>query len=66
MSKYENEFSNFPYQKITRHNFRNIDDNVAPIINQINALRTQCLYDKAAEIIQSNFNILSHNTLLMV
>ena len=60
MAKYENEFSKFPYQKITRHNFRNIDDNIAPVINQINALRIQGLYNEAADVIQNNFNILSH------
>ena len=60
MAKYENEFSNFPYQKIIRHNFRNVDDNVTNIINHINSLRTQGLYSQAASIIKKNFNILSH------
>ena len=32
MAKYEREFSLFPEKKITLHNFKNVDDNIAPII----------------------------------
>ena len=60
MAEYEREFSNFPEKKITLHNFKNVDDTIAPIINQINTLRTQGLYNQAARIIQNNFDILSH------
>ena len=59
MSQYENEFSNFPNKKITRHNFKNIDDNIASIINQINALRSQGLYNQASRIIENNKDILA-------
>jgi len=58
MTEYENEFSNFPLKKITRHNFKNIDDNIASIINQINALRSRGLYNQASRIIQNNSDIL--------
>lgn len=58
MANYENEFSNFPFQKITKHNFKNVNDNVASIINQINELRSQGLYDQAARVIQNNSDIL--------
>lgn len=60
MAKYENEFSSFPLKKITKHNFKNVDDNIAPIINQITALRAQGLYNQASRIVQSNFDVLSH------
>ena len=60
MAEYSREFSNFPSQKITRHDFKNIDDNIAPVINQINSLRTQGLYNQAARIIQQNFDVLTH------
>lgn len=60
MAEYEREFSNFPEKKITLHDFKNVDDTIAPIINQINTLRTQGLYNQAARIIQNNFDILSH------
>ena len=59
MSQYEHEFSSFPSKKITRHNFKNVDDTIAPLINQINSLRAQGLYTKAAVIIQENQDILS-------
>lgn len=60
MAEYSREFSNFPSKKITRHNFKNVDDNIAPIINQINTLREQGLYNQAARIVQDNFDVLSH------
>lgn len=60
MAEYSREFSGFPSKKITRHNFKNVDDNIAPIINQINTLRTQGLYNQASRIVQDNFDILSH------
>ncbi len=58
MTEYENEFSNFPLKKITRHNFKNIDDNIASLINQINTLRSQDLINQASRIIQNNSDIL--------
>lgn len=59
MSQYENEFSNFPYKKIIKHNFKNVDDKIADIINQINTLRAQKLYGQAARIVENNYDILS-------
>lgn len=60
MSKYENEFSNFPYTKITKHDFKNVDNSIADIINQINSLRSQGLYDQAANLINKNYDMLQH------
>ena len=60
MAEFEWEFSSFPEKKITRHDFKNVDDNIATVINQINSLRTQGLYNQAARIIQQNFDTLSH------
>ena len=59
MSEYENEFSQFPLKKITKHNFKNVDDNIAPVINQIDTLRSQGLYGQASRIIENNKDILS-------
>lgn len=59
MSTFENEFSSFPEKKIIKHRFKNIDDNVASIINQINTIRSQGKFEKAAFIIQENKDILS-------
>lgn len=60
MSEYSREFSNFPSEKITKHNFKNVDDTIASIINQINSLQSQGLYNQASRIIQNNYDILSH------
>lgn len=59
MSEYETEFSQFPNKKITLHHFKNVDDTLAPVINQINDLRSKGLYDQAARIIQNNSDVLS-------
>ena len=59
MTIYENEFSNFPEKKITRHNYKNVDDTLATVINQVNELREQGLYNQAARIIEANKDILS-------
>lgn len=56
---YENEFSSFPNQKITLHTFKDIDDSVAELINEINNLQIQGKYTQAAIKIQDNSNILS-------
>ncbi len=59
MTLYENEFSRFPSQKITMHHFKNVDDNAAALINQINQLRSQGLYSQAAALIESKKEFLS-------
>lgn len=59
MAKFEREFSSFPIKKITRHDFKNVDDSIAATINQINSLRSQGLYNQATRIIQNNLDILS-------
>lgn len=58
MAQYENEFTNFPHQLIALHNYKNVDDNIASIINQINELRAQGLFNQASRIIESNKDIL--------
>lgn len=63
MTQYENEFSSFPSQKITKHHFRNIDDKAADLVNQINQLRSQGSYSQAAALIESNKDILSSCTI---
>ena len=55
---YETEFSNFPEQKITLHKFKNVDDKIAPVINEINSLRAQGLYNQAQRVIENNKDIL--------
>ena len=57
-STYETEFSNFPYQKITLHNFKNVDDKIASVINEVNNLRVQGLYNQAQRILDNNKDVL--------
>ena len=59
MSKYQNEYSNFPNKKIIKHNFLNVTDEIASIINQINTLRSHGQYIQAAQLLQTNKEILS-------
>lgn len=54
MAKYENEFSNFPQEKITLHKFQNVDNSVADLISQINTLRSNGMYSRAQAIIAEN------------
>lgn len=58
MSEYENDFSQFPLKKITLHHFKNVDDTIAPIINQITALQSQGLYGQASRIVDNNNDVL--------
>ena len=59
MSKYDSEYSNFPYQKITKHNFLDITDDIASIVNQINELHSQGKYTQAAQLLLENKETLS-------
>ena len=58
MSQYEHEYSNFPNQKIILHHFKNIDDNIAPLINQITSLRLQAQCAQAANLVKENQDLL--------
>ena len=57
--QFETEYSNFPTQKIKRHNFKNVDDTIASVINEINTLRSQGLFNQADRLIKNNSDILS-------
>ena len=54
MAYYTNEYSNFPYELMSLHNFKDVDDSIGSVINQIKILQSQGKYDKVNEIIQSN------------
>ena len=63
MSKFETEYSNFPSKKITKRNFIDVTDNVAAIINQINALLSHVQYRQTAQILQANKKEFFHSIL---
>lgn len=54
MATYENEFSHFPEQKITLHNFINIDDTKIDLINKIDELRANKKMEEAQKFIEEN------------
>jgi hypothetical protein len=54
MANYTHEYSAFPAQNLTRHNFKDVDDSIASIINQIKILKANGEYDRAAEYIEAN------------
>lgn len=58
MAEYENEYSSFPQKKITLHKFKNVDDTIANVINEISSLRSQGLFNQASRIIQNNVDVL--------
>ena len=59
-SSYTHEYSNFPNSLIPQHHFKDADDSVASLINEITDLKARGLYDLAAKKITENANILSH------
>lgn len=60
MAKYENEYSKFPNEKIKLHKFKNVDDNVGGLINQINTLRSQGMYGQAQVVINEHPELISY------
>ena len=54
MSKYTHEYSNFPDDLITLTNYRNVNDTIGELINQINSYRLDGNY-AAAQILISDY-----------
>lgn len=46
MAQYTNEYSKLPNELFTPHHFKDVDDSVADLINQIKQLQAQGQYDK--------------------
>ncbi len=54
MASYTNEYSNLPDRIMERHHFKDVDNTVADLINQIKILQAQGQYDKVNAIIKEN------------
>jgi len=54
MPSYTHEYSNFPTEILNRHNFKDADDSIANVINQIKILQSQGEYSRAAEYIEQH------------
>ena len=57
MAAYTNEYSRLPNQIYERHNFKDADDSIAPLIEQIKTLQRQGMYDKINELVKSKENL---------
>lgn len=57
MASYTNEYSKLPQEILTLHKFKDVDNTVAPLVNQIKILQAQGAYDKVNEIIKEYPNL---------
>lgn len=58
MTEMTHEYSKFPEQIMELHNFKDADDSIASIINQIKNLQAQGLYNQAQRIVEQNKDVL--------
>lgn len=56
MANYTHEYSNFPSQLYTRHHFKDVDDSVGHLVEQIKELQARGEFDLINEIIKVNKN----------
>lgn len=60
MASYTNEYANFPTSLITLHDFQDIGDDVAVLVNNIQSLRSEGKYDEATKLIRNNSDLLEN------
>lgn len=53
MASYTNEYSRLPTQIMKRHFFKDVDNSVADLVNEIKILQKNGAYDKVNNIIKS-------------
>lgn len=58
MAEMTHEYSQFPEQIMELHNFKDADDSIANVINQIKDLQSQGLYNQAQRIVEQNKDVL--------
>ena len=58
MANYTNEYSKLPYQIMEPHNYKDVDDSIAEIVNQIKSLQSQGLYNQANRLVENNKDVL--------
>lgn len=58
MSDFTHEYSQFPDKVWERRYFKDVDDTIAEVINQIKNLQSQGLYNQAQRIIEQNKDVL--------
>lgn len=62
---YTNEYSNFPNTLYTLHNYKDADDTIAPLVNQIRGYMASGNYDQARYFIDQNKAVLEPYVLNM-
>ena len=58
MAKYTNEYSKLPYQIMELHNYKDVDDSIATIVNEIKRLQSNGLYNQANRLVENNKDVL--------
>lgn len=58
MAKYTNEYSKLPYQIMELHNYKDVDDSIAEIVNEIKTLQSKGLYNQANRLVENNKDVL--------
>lgn len=62
-SSYTHEYSKFPYNLIKQHHFKDADDSVASLINEINGYKERGLFELASKTMNEYKDILSQYSL---
>ena len=57
MASYTNEYSQLPFNIMQRTYFKDVDDSVADLVNQIKSLQVSGNFSKVTEILRQNPNL---------
>ena len=60
MASYTNEYSKLPTEILALHHYKDVDDTVASLVNQIKILQEQGAYDKVNAIIAERPDLQSY------
>lgn len=58
MAGYTHEYSQFPNALWEKHTFKDADDSIAQVLNNIKSLQSQGLYNQAQRIVEQNKDVL--------
>lgn len=58
MAEMTHEYSQFPDKVMELHHFKDADDSIADVFNQIKNLQAQGLYNQAQRIVEQNKDVL--------
>lgn len=57
-SSYTHEYSQFPYNLITQHNFKDADNSITSLINEINGYKEKGDFESASKLSAENSELL--------